>query len=252
MKKPEPSDLLIAAATAVILILISFLAGKALDLLNKRAALTGIGIFLIIVLGIVALVIVVQRASQQQDLEVLSTSHRHEVETLAASHREEISSLIERLRGIIPPPTFKWLLSDPDIARIEGEVSGTDIWIVSPDLHFDVIEGSFQELTKKNFARGITYTYIVPKTHRMRGRVATLRHVYADYLSQVKVRQVPEDSFRLLAVASIDVYDPKGERARVFLQLPVDQRGYWIELSRDDADSFIGRFMEIAEDESLT
>lgn len=252
MKKPETNEVLIATVTAVIVLLIGFLTGKGLDMLSFKAVGIGIGVFIVIVLGIVGLVLIVQRASQQQELGALSDSHREEVAALGASHGQEISFLIERLHALIPPPTFSWLLCDADIAQIEAEVSGTDIWIVSPDLHFDVIEGNFQAVTKKNFARGITYTYIVPLSHRMRARVNMLRHVYADYLPQVKIRQVPEDAFRLLAVATIDVYDPNSGGARVFLQLPIEQRGYWIEMSRDDAHSLIGRFREYAEDESST
>ena len=251
MRKPQTRELLWGTVTVLILLLISILAAKALDRLDWKPVIIGSVTFAMLVCGVVTLVLKFQHTSHQEEIQGLAKSHRDEVDALSAEHRAEIDFLIQKLQGIIPPPSFKWLLSDADVARIEAKVKAKEIWIVSPDLHFDVIEGSFQALTKRNFVRGITYTYIVPKEDRIQARVTMLQHVYADYLSQVKIRQVPKDELRVLAIGTIDFYDPYTEHARVFLQLPVAQRGYWIEVSREDAHSLIGRFRRIAEDESL-
>lgn len=162
---------------------------------------------------------------------------------------------VKRLQERILPDEFKWLLNDADIAKIEGKVKGKDIWIISPDLHYDLIKRNFQALTKRNFKRGITYTYIVPKSEEMQALIPALLSAYESYLEQVKIKQVPEETFRLLAVTHIDIYDPdmsNKEGPRVFLELPVKQKGYWIEVSQGAALGIIGRFRKIVEDESLT
>jgi hypothetical protein len=162
---------------------------------------------------------------------------------------------VKRLQEQTPAKGFEWLHSDAELARIEGKVKGKDIWIISPDLHYDLIKRNFQTLTKRNFKKGITYTYIVPKSEQMQALIPALQKAYESYLDQVKIKQVPEETFRLLAVTHIDIYDPNlsnKEGPRVFLELPIQQRGYWIEVSRDAALGIIGRFKKIVDDESLT
>lgn len=235
----------------LILLLISVLVAKALDVFAFKPVIIGSVIFVSIICGIVGLVLEFQRNSHQEEIVALSISHRAEVEALSASHRDEIDFLIQKLQAIIPPPTFTWLLSDADIAKIEAKVKGQDIWIVSPDMHFDVIERTFQNVTKKNFQRGITYTYIVPKSYQMQARINILRRIYASYLSQVKIKELPEETFRQLAITHIDIYDPNAEDAKVFLQLPIKERGYWIELPQDEAHGIIGRFRRFVDQDAV-
>ncbi len=138
------------------------------------------------------------------------------------------------------------------MAKFEGKVNVREIWIVSPDLELDAVGRTFRSVTRKNLEKGIKYTFIVPRSELVQSRIYMLEGEYKRYSALVRIKQVPESDFRLLAVTHIDIYTPNTAEARVFLQLPVKQRGYWIELSRDDAHSLIGRFGKIAEDESLT
>lgn len=233
MNKPEKSDLLIGTITAAIILAISILVGKAMDLVALKTVVIGIVIFVVIILGIVSIVHLVQQAS----------------------HDEELGVLFRDLQQLIPPTGFEWLHRNADLSQIESQVKGKDIWIVSPDFNHDLIQKDFQALTKENFKRGITYTYIIPKSEAMYALVPALRHAYAEYLDQIKIRHVPEDVFRVLAVTHIDIYNPNmsdNEGVRVFLELPVRQKGYWVEISQEAALGIVGRFRKFAEDESLT
>jgi len=236
MKKPETSNLIVPAVITLIAFSITFLLGKAMDLLTLRAVIIGTGLFVLITLAIIGLVLMFVRSLERESTNMLATSHR-----------EEVDHLIQGFRMLIPPTEHTWLLRDNDIERIEGEVKGEDIWIVSPDMHFDVVERTFQKVTKKNFQRGITYTYIVPKSYRMQARIKILRKTYAAYSTQVKIKELPEETFRQLAITHIDIYDPDAQDARVFLQLPIKERGYWIELSQDEAHGIIGRFRKFVD-----
>ena len=233
MKRLDANDILIKMVPPLVVLLIGTVIAKALGLLKFQHVVIGAVILFLIVVGIGVLMLLVERRS----------------------HQEDINDLIERLRAVIPPPGFDWVLSDADIASIEGKVKGSEIWIVSPDLHYDLIKRNFQDLTKKNFKRGITYTYIVPKSEPMHALIPILKQVYSPYLGQIRIRQIPEETFRVLAVTHIDIYNPNmshNEGARVFLELPVKQRGYWVEVSQDAALGLIGRFRKIVEDEDGT
>jgi hypothetical protein len=240
MKKPGTSELIVGAIIAVIASSMTFLLGKANELLKPMSFTIGTALFAVIVLAIIVLVLMFVRAWEHETMNALTTSHR-----------EEVEHLIQGFRKLIPPIKHSWLLRDDDIERIEGEVSGKDIWIVSPDMHFDLIEKTFQNVTKKNFQKGITYTYIVPKTYQMQARINMLRRTYASYLSQVEIKELPEETFRQLAITHIDIYDPNAEDARVFLQLPIEERGYWIELTQDEAHGIIGRFRGFVDQDTV-
>src|SRR5215208_5413474 len=112
MKKPETNDLLIGKATAILVLLVSLVVGKVLDLLDLKTVLTGTAICTFIVLGIVGSFYLVEHTS----------------------HKEEIESLVKRLQGIIPATVFPWLRSDAEMMDIESRVKCKEIWVVSPDL----------------------------------------------------------------------------------------------------------------------
>jgi len=234
MRKPQTNELIIVTATTVTILCISLLAGRLVSVFDVTTLSIGIGIFIIILLGLLGLIAAMQHTSHQQD----------------------IDSLIGRLEQIIAARGFKWLYDDGEVAKIEGKIVKEDVWIVSPDFYHDLAKANFQPLTIRNFKKGIKYTYIVPESDKMGALILQLQQVYRTFIKQFKVKQIPSDKLRLVAVTNIAIYDPHigSDRggSRVFLELPIGERGYWIEVTQDAALDLIGRFKRIIDNEKLS
>jgi hypothetical protein len=232
MKKPETNDLLIGTATAILVLLVSLVVGKALDLLDLKTVLIGTAICVVIVLGIVGLFYIVEHMS----------------------HKEEIDSLVKRLKEIIPATVFPWLRSDAEMMEIESRVKCKEVWVVSPDLSHDTVRADIQRAVKKNIKRGITYTYILPKTEAINALLPALRNLFASSINQLKVKQIPENVFRSLTIRHMVIYNPcmdDDNAPQVFIELPVKGYGYWIEVYQDAGIALTGRIRTLIEEESV-
>jgi len=233
MKKPTLPDFLIPALGIVVL-LVSIVISKAYDLLGlPRVAIgTGVVAVIVLILGSIA------------------------VGFAANIHRQEIDTVLQHLESIIPPTGFDWLLSDSDLAAAEAHARGDQIWIVSPDLRNVTGQGVISDAVKSNVKRGITYTYIVPKSDVVQGLLPGLRQVFKSNPKRLRLVQLPENEFRLLSVTHVAVFNATlvgGQAPEVFLELPIEDkegtrdRGYWIQVAHEAALGFTGRFRRIAE-----
>jgi hypothetical protein len=96
-------------------------------------------------------------------------------------------------------------------------------------------------------ARGIQYTFI---THVDEADVPgqALAQIAMQKSGLVKIRNIPEDEFKRLAATDYVIVNPDGTPSppRVFLELPIAQRGYWIEVDGLAAMNFVARFRELA------
>lgn len=172
-------------------------------------------------------------------------------------HRSELQFVISRLRQLIPPSEFTWLYNDAEFARAESTCTGDSIWIVSPDLANVTGNVVIIDAIKKNIARGIVYTYIVPKTDTIEGVLPGLRQLFTSSSEQLKVIPLPRHQFRFLSVTHIAVFNPGmadgASSPDVYLELPVEDersnkiRGYWIKVGRGAAKDLAGRFRKIVE-----
>lgn len=231
MKKPETNDLLIGTVTAVLVLLVSLVVGKALDLLNLKTVAIGISICIVIILGIVGLFYVIEHTN----------------------HRDEIDSIVKRLKEIIPATAFPWLRSDGELMDIESRIKCKEIWIVSPDLSHDTVRADIQRAVKKNIKRGVAYTYILPKTEAMNTLLPALRKLFASNINQLKIKQIPEETFRYLTIRHIAIYNPcmdDDNAPQVFIELPIKGYGYWAETSQDVGIALTGRIRKLLEEES--
>ena len=76
------------------------------------------------------------------------------------------------------------------------EKKAEEIWIVSPDLHYDTENDTFQTIVKHNLHKGKKYRYIVPST------TSVLKHI---------------------TMYQKDLTIPKDEAQEMFLILPVSE-----------------------------
>ncbi len=222
----------------LLVILISIVVGKALDLLDLTTVLVGASISTIIILGVVAIV-----------LRFGSTSNQTEVE-----------KIIGELRELLPSAQYDWLYRIAEVNDLEGKTKGRAIWVISPDLSNDTGSPEIDVIgmVKKNLRKKITYTYIVPDTETINAVIQHLRQTFASYPQQLRVIKLQPDTFKMLTTTHIVIFNPNmedGQAPQVFLELPIDQRGYgkgfWVKVADDIVLGFVGRFRKIVDDGNL-
>jgi hypothetical protein len=146
---------------------------------------------------------------------------------------------------------FSWLWPNSELDQLEGGIVGSEIWIVSPNLRNDTGGAPLIPIIKANAARGITYTYIVPIDDiNIRGRIEELRSIFQDNPKKCVIIGVPTNDFDLLPSTHIAIYNPKAEGEtppEVFLEIPIEGRGWWIKMSGQDAYAFVGKIKNLKE-----
>lgn len=144
---------------------------------------------------------------------------------------------------------YSWLHKNNMVARIEENADCNSIWVITPDLYQSTNCPFFKEVVQKNLERGITYTYIFPKTDQTISMLDTLRQIFSSYPNQLVERPMPDDIFRTMSVSHYLVFELEASGdlpPQVFLELPIESREYWIEVDRDAARGFFSRFYRIA------
>lgn len=218
---------IIILGVGLLVLVTSIVVGKAIELVELRYVVVGAALTLLILW----ISVVVTQA-------MAGTAQVRELEALA------------RRVSAIMPAGFDWLFEDAQVTEIAMNVKGKDIWIVSPDLSHVTLTGKFRQSVQHNVKRGIRYTYIVPSTEAILALVPDLRHVFAQSPSKLRLNQIPKDVFQAITVTHIAIYNPNMEDdspLRVFLELPIARRGYWVEVQHDAALALAGRFRQYAE-----
>lgn len=203
-------------------------------------AVTAVALALVLV---IASVLVSQRISENIVSDRLLSITRENFEAAQSCHADAQATLRKALL-LITDPKFEWLKSNEQLAGIEGETSEGHIWVVSPDLQNITLGGAFRRVVMHNLEKGITYTYFVPGTHLIRGRIARLKHAFPGHKERLVFRTIPEDKFNRLALTHILMLNPhelNEEPCKVFFEAPVEGRGYWIEADSSLATKMLGR-----------
>lgn len=232
MKKPEIHDLALGTGAAIIILLITVLIGEIIGTFPWWKVGISVLIGIVIILGIVAIVLAL----------------------VQTKHDDELQSIISRLTPLVPPSTYSWLKSQVELIQVEGNVSAKDIWIISPDLSNDTNQAAeIQKAVKRNLKKGITYTYMLPETEEINALLPALRLLFSSYPNQLIVIKIPFEVFQTLTIKHIAIFNPnmEGDRApNVFIEAPVKDEGYWIEVIPKVAIKITGRFRMIIESAS--
>jgi hypothetical protein len=136
---------------------------------------------------------------------------------------------------------YPWLVTAGDLARREFDAKNKTVWVITPWPYKDVQLTSFVDTLLKNIGHGVTYTFIIPRDPTGQA-LEVLQEMFA---GKILVHEVEKDRFESLAVTHYVVLNPgydDGCCPRVFLELPITDRGYWIETSPEAAINFTNRF----------
>lgn len=169
--------------------------------------------------------------------------------TLQDSMVSKIALQAKHVRDIVEPKNNEWLYP-PGYMSVETNYDGKTIWVVSPDLSNDIVQSDDSNpdahtvgIVKDNIRRGISYTYVVPDTPLIRGRVSHLDKQFEDHPEQLRIIYLPILQFVFLPETELIVFYPdsgKNKISRVFMSLPVKTAGWWVEINRQTSEVFVG------------
>jgi hypothetical protein len=149
---------------------------------------------------------------------------------------------------------YKWLYTPGDLSRIEVSADCKSIWVVTPSPYQDLQNTCIKNVVQKNIGRGIRYTFILPSSDTTEEVSETLQHIFSSHSEQLTIKEIPHQKFHSLAVTHYLVLNPEEDDhypLKVFLELPLKQRDYWMEVENEAAFGFAARFRKMVE-EGLT
>jgi hypothetical protein len=145
---------------------------------------------------------------------------------------------------------FPWLVTVEDLARREFNPQKKTVWVITPLPAEDVKFACLMEALRKNIDKGVKYTFFIPKDPDGAARQDLQRR----FKDKVEVREVEKDKFDSLAVTHYVVLNPDCDddcSSRVFLELPITEPGYWIEVNPEAAINLTNRFRTMIPDSFL-
>jgi len=169
---------------------------------------------------------------------------------LRSSMLDTIRDDLRIVRDTVRPKPTPWLWPTAEVDTIERKTRASEVWIVSPDLKNDTGGKEIIAIVKRNAARGIRYVYLVPDTEAVQTRIGELREIFRSHPDRLLVRLLDPREFSLLSSTHVAVYNPlseNGTQPQVFLELPIEGRGWWAEMFADDAAVFVGKVLRIVD-----
>ena len=231
MNKPDWASI----GGGILVILIGILLGEAVGRLDFGTVVGGTIISLVILFGVIA----------------ITLRYVHSI------YETQLKKIVDELKSALPSAKYDWLYRADDINEIEAHVKCKDIWVISPDLSNDTSLAAINiiDTVKKNLKKKITYTYIVPDTETIKAVIPRLYQIFIANSQQLQIIKIPHDTFKKLTTAHIVIYNPNmenGQTPQVYLELPIDERGYgkgfWVKAADDAALDLVGRFRNIVEE----
>ena len=135
---------------------------------------------------------------------------------------------------------YDWLYAFEDLAREVTADAVHSVWWIAPDPYDYALKSSLKERIGARMQQGTTYTFFVP-AERGNAAIGNLIALAGTKPSAVHVVRVPDAEFDAAAVTDYVILNPEANR-QVFLDLPLEQRGFWIEVFAKGADGFYSRF----------
>lgn len=148
---------------------------------------------------------------------------------------------------------FEWLYTADDLARKQARIKCKQIWVITPDLYRRTMYSQARDVMKRNLERGINYTFLTVSSTKTSEAKNELQHIFNLNPNTFQVKEYQEKEFRRLAVTDYIVLNPDEDEdypLSVFLELPIETRGYWIEVDGEAAVGFVDRFKHLAEKKS--
>src|ERR1041385_18049 len=175
MRWPKPFDFLFGLSTTVIFILATSFVASLESKYTKTEMAVGL-VWTVVVLTVAWALILFTHRNYQEG---------------------EVGSILRQLKSVASQLHFLWLCDDDALAKREAEVTG-DVWIISPDLLNVTEKTQISEAVKRNIARGINYTYIMPKSEKISWALPHLEKLANKHRNRLKTILLDQQEFRRL------------------------------------------------------
>lgn len=179
------------------------------------------------------------------------------IESELDEFKETLRLELGNVAGTVEKSSIKWLLDQNQINNIEKKATrDMEIWVITPDLKNDTEQENplirkIIRIVKQNLARGVRYTYIVPeKDPLVTAKIEKLKDIFKEYVrtGAIEIKRIDKDNFSLLGNMCFVIFNPRsigGCSSQVYMELPREDRKWWIELSRNQASTIEGKILEI-------
>lgn len=140
-----------------------------------------------------------------------------------------------------------WLFTSRDLTRTEHDRHYAEIWVITPTPDDDIHLGCVLQALQTKLQPRVKYTFVMPDSPTSATAQEILRRLFESNREQLAMRVVPQKEFDRLAVTHYLVLQPEVDKGhkpapQVFLELPIEQRGLWIETDETAARKFALRF----------
>src|SRR5262245_12009337 len=142
---------------------------------------------------------------------------------------------------------YPWLYTTEDLTREHRAKAQTCVWWITPNPFEYVLTPTIKECVRDCIMRNVKFTFIIPEDTADDAK-PVFKKIAADKSDGIKIVEIPGDDFRRFAVTDYIVVDPDAYSTEVYLELPVEARGYWVSVVRDAAGNFVRRFRSLAKE----
>jgi hypothetical protein len=165
----------------------------------------------------------------------------------------ELRRTLNRIRpkqDEITQTAYKWLNAFDDLVRKVTAETVQSVWWIAPDPYDYVLRSSIKDKISARIQQGTTYTFFVG-AERGKPAIENLISLEGKSPAEIHIVRIPDSEFDSAAVTDYVILNPEASKPhakrpeakrQVFLDLPLEQRGFWIEVFAKGADGFYERF----------
>jgi len=145
---------------------------------------------------------------------------------------------------------WPWLYTSDGLARKEAGINCKQIWIITPDLYRRTINPKVKDIIQRNIEHSVSYKFVTILSSKTAEAKKELEGIINATPNSIEVIEYPENRIRASAPTDFIILnpDPDAEHPQhVFLELPIEQHGFWIEVDGEAALDFVDRFRRLVE-----
>jgi hypothetical protein len=165
----------------------------------------------------------------------------------------DLETTLDKLTVEPPPPPLPWLYTSDRLADRQKEINPKQIWVITPNLYKRTIDPKVTDVIQRNIEHNVSYTFVTISSTKTAEAERDLNRVIEAKPDALKVITSSESTIRRLAITDYIIINPDPDATHplhVFLELPIESRGYWIEVDNNAALDLVNRFRQLVERKS--
>ena len=151
---------------------------------------------------------------------------------------------------------YNWLYTTEDLARTNLSKKDTEIWWITPDPFVYLLRNPLTEsiaTIKECISRNVAFTIMIPpNAPKIEEAQDSFKYIARDEPDHFQVVEIPQEEFHRAAITDYVVVDPNSASPKVYLELPIGERGYWIYLDDAAALGIKKRFLDMKDTQTST